>query len=78
MFSYEVYADDHELWREFCAAYFDAHELSGSDIANLPDEFPSMKYASATFWYVVTEDLDLKGPFHSRDVAQNYGDNPEQ
>ena len=70
VFSYEVYDDNHELWREFCSYYFDAHDLKGSDIANLPEDFPPLKYCCPMLWFVITEDLDRKGPFLSEEAAR--------
>lgn len=70
-FSVEHYDDNHEMWRDFVEAIFGVYELRGSDIANLPDELPSMGYCVVDFYYKLTEDLELKGPFLEKEEARD-------
>ena len=70
VFSMEVYSDDYELWREFCYSAFDAN-LKGKNIANLPNNFPRMKYCTPLLYFKLTEDLDLEGPYLSKQEARD-------
>jgi len=58
----EHYDDNYGLWRDFCGQTFGAYELHGSDIANVPDNLPSMKYCVPTTYWVVYEDK-VDGPY---------------
>lgn len=60
---FEVYDDNHSLWRDFCNQYFGKYELRGSDIVGLPDDFPRMKYCTFSVYFKITEELELEGPF---------------
>lgn len=70
VFSYEVYKDNWQLWREFCQAYFGNYELKGSDTAGIPEDFPKLKYCVFEVYFVITESHDLDGPFLSREEAK--------
>jgi len=70
VFSYEVYDDGNGLWEAFCEAYFGTPELTGSDIAGIPDAFPKLEYCMADLWFRITEDYDVEGPFLSRSAAR--------
>jgi hypothetical protein len=65
----EHYNDDHGLWRTFCDQVFGYPGLKGSDIANVPDGFPSMKYNVVRYYMVVFRD-DLEGPFLEKEKAE--------
>jgi len=70
VFSYEVYNDTYRLWNTFVHAYWNAHDLRGSDIDGLPEEFPKMKYCVFTVWFKVTEQYELEGPFLTEQEAK--------
>jgi len=65
----EHYDDNYGLWRDFCGKVFGAYELTESEIANVPDSFPSMKYCVPTTYWVVYEDR-IDGPFLDRSTAR--------
>lgn len=65
----EHYNDNHGLWREFCQTVFDVYELKGSDIANMPDNLPSMKY-NVVYYYMVVGREDIEGPFLEESEAR--------
>jgi len=65
----EHYNDDHGLWRDFCQKVFGWPELKGSDIANVPDNLPSMKYNVVSYYMVVGRE-DIKGPFLEKSEAR--------
>jgi hypothetical protein len=66
VFSDEAYNDHYGLWYSFCGEVFGHHELSGDQIANLPDGVPRMKYRVVELYYKLDEDLELHGPFLDR------------
>lgn len=68
--SHEIYQDHNELWQSFCSGYFGSASLTGDQIADLPDEFPSLGYCVFDVYYVVTESMDLEGPFLERSEAR--------
>jgi hypothetical protein len=70
VFSYHVYNDTWGLWHAFCQAYFGTR-LEGDHIANLPSGFPRLKYIDTDLYFVITEDLDLKGPYVDEESARN-------
>ena len=65
----EHYNDDHGLWRDFCQQEFGYPDLKGSDIANMPEEFPSMKYNVIHYYMVVFRDR-IEGPFLEKSQAR--------
>lgn len=65
----EHYDDDYGLWRDFCRQVFGAAELQGSDIANMPDSLPRMKYCVPTTCWVVYRD-SIEGPFLEKSEAR--------
>lgn len=65
----EHYKDNHGLWRDFCQQVFGYPELTGEDIANVPDSLPSMKYNVIHYYQVVFED-EIEGPFLDKDKAR--------
>lgn len=65
----EHYNDNHGLWRDFCEKVFGGPELKGSDIANVPDNLPSMKYNVVSYYMVVGRD-DIEGPFLEKSEAR--------
>lgn len=71
VFSFETYNDNWELWGEFYREYFGHSELKGSDIAGMPDDFPSLKYLMADLYFVITENLEVKGPFLEESEARS-------
>jgi len=70
VFDYEVYDDNYQLWRTFCRAAFDQHELRGKQIANKPGTLPPMKYNVFKVWFKLTKNLELKGPFLDEQEAR--------
>lgn len=71
IFAYNVYDDNHGMWRGFLQDYFGVgYNLKESDIANLPSGFPRLKYISQDLYFVITEDLELEGPFLSKQEAR--------
>jgi len=60
------------LWYAFSEQVFGGR-YSGSDVANLPDMFPRMKYCDMTLYWKLTEDLELEGPFLNRVEALKHG-----
>jgi len=63
------YDDNYGLWRDFCRQTFGAAELHGSDIANVSDSLPQMKYCVPTTYWVVYEDR-VDGAFPDRSSAR--------
>jgi len=65
----EHYDDNYGLWRDFCYQVFGVHELKSSQIANVPDGLPRMKYCCpSTYWKITENDVD--GPYLSRKEAR--------
>lgn len=71
VFSQEKYNDDYNMWRTFCAAAFGVYYLNEEDIANLPNGMPQMKYNVFEVYYKLDENLELHGPYLSKDEARN-------
>lgn len=69
--SYEFYNDTFGLWDSFCEDYFGGR-LKRKHIANLPNNFPKMKYCVHTVYFVVTENLELEGPFVDEEEAERF------
>jgi len=65
----EHYSDGYELWDDFCAEVFGTR-VKGSQVANMPDTLPRMKYCVSTTYWKVTK-TDVKGPFLERSDAQD-------
>jgi len=65
----EHYDDNYGLWRDFCRQTFGAVELNSSDIANVPDSLPRMKYCVPTTYWVVYED-GIDGAYHDQIEAE--------
>lgn len=61
-----------ELWESFCEEYFGNYELNGSEISGLPEDFPPLKYAHIEAHYVITEDLELHGPFLDKTKTHEF------
>lgn len=58
-----------ELWHDFTQSYFGC-QLEGEDVVGLPDDFPRMKYRYIDVYWVLTEDLEIEGPFCNRNEAR--------
>lgn len=71
IFETSITSDNWELWDDFCQSYFSSSDLTGDDIKNLPDDFPRMKYRMIDVYWVLTEDLDVDGPYLERKEARN-------
>jgi len=67
---YEVYEDNYGLWDRFCRQVFDEYGITGEDIANVPGQFPRMKYTVFTTYWKVTES-DIEGPFLDEQEARD-------
>lgn len=70
VFSHEIYQDHGELWRSFASDYFGSAEVTEIQAAGIPDEFPRLEYCIFDIYYVVTEGLELQGPFLQRSAAR--------
>jgi hypothetical protein len=68
-FTCNFHDDYYMLWDEFCQEYFGAN-LSKEDIKNLPQDFPRMKYSDSKSYYVLAEDLEIRGPFNTKEEAR--------
>lgn len=55
------------LWRAFCEEYFGVYDLKGSDVANLPEDFPRLKYGHVDIYWAIDEEYELHGPFLDKD-----------
>lgn len=62
IFETSVYNDTYGMWDAFCEQTF-GRRVKGSQIANLPDGLPRMKYYEVSLYWVLTEDYELNGPF---------------
>lgn len=71
VFSYRVYDDHHGLFKAFCRRYF-GEWPARDQIANLPDEFPRLKFLEREMYFVVDEDYELEGPFLDESMAKAY------
>ena len=71
VFSHQVYDDHSELWRSFCSQYFGVAEVTGTDVAGLPEDFPQLQYCVVDLWYRITPSHELEGPFLSQQEARN-------
>ena len=78
VFSHEVYQDNYELWRSFCQQYFGTGDLTGSDIAGLPDDFPQLECCIVTLYWTITDSLTVEGPFLDRAAAVDAGCTEEE
>jgi hypothetical protein len=58
-----------ELWYDFTQSYF-GYRLDEEDVADLPDNFPRMKYRYIDVYWVLTEELEIEGPFCNRSEAR--------
>lgn len=58
------------LWDDFCRSYFGTTGLEGEDIKGLPEGFPRMKYRMIDVYWVLTEELEVEGPYLSRKEAR--------
>lgn len=66
MFRQELFGGDWGVWNAFCESYFGWGDLTGNDIAGLPDDLPSMHGPRIQVFYVLTPGLELEGPFNER------------
>jgi hypothetical protein len=71
VFSKEMYDDNYQLWRQFCASAFGVYSIDEEDITNLPNGFPKMKYNVFEVYYKIDEKLELHGPFMTEEEAHN-------
>jgi hypothetical protein len=67
VFSVYEHDDTYQKWKAFAEQVF-GERISEVEIANLPNDVPQMKYTDFQQWYVMTEELEVKGPF-DREVA---------
>lgn len=70
VFSIEHYNDTYGLWKSFTESAFGAYNIQGSQIANVPDGLPKMKYCIVEVYFKLTEDYELEGPFLERKEAR--------
>jgi hypothetical protein len=62
-FPYEVKNTNWKVWDEFCEHYFGERDVDGHDIKGFPRKFPKMETCETELWFVITESLELEGPF---------------
>lgn len=75
IFSHRISKDNYELWRDFCECYFGVYDLMGSDIANLPDDFPRLSDVHAELYFAITEDYEVVGPrLDRREIREDLKD----
>lgn len=65
---YEAYEDTYGMWDRFTEHVFGTR-LKESQIANVPDSLPPMKYTVFTTYWKITES-ERKGPFFSEQEAR--------
>jgi len=70
VFSYYMHNDGYKLWYSFCDAVFGVYELKGSQIANVPEGLPRMKYTDIEVYYKLDGSLELHGPFLDKQEAR--------
>lgn len=60
--------DDSRLWDEFCRSYWDTHGVELQDVS-VPLGFPEMPDPVFDVYFVVTDGLELRGPYLDEQVA---------
>lgn len=63
LFSYPIESRDWNIWDEFCKDYFGEENIDARDIESFPRNFPKMESFEEELYFVITESLELKGPY---------------
>lgn len=69
IFEVNIHDDNFGLWNAFCEEVFGTR-VYGSDVANLPDDLPRMKYYDVSVYWKLTQDLELLGPCSTKRKAR--------